>query len=113
VETGFIKKLMRRWKVESPTQAVIILVVFACTGFSVMFLKKPITNWFYSDPESDKTLFSILYWILIFPVYNILLLFYGFVFGQFQFFWAFEKGFFKRILGKGERKKSSSSTTSY
>jgi hypothetical protein len=108
VAAGFINKLMQRWKVGSPTQVVIILVVFACTGFSVMFLKKPILGWFSSDLESNKTLFSILYYIFIFPVYNILLLFFGFVFGQFQFFWEFEKNFFRKISGRKEEKKSSS-----
>jgi len=108
---GFINKLMRRWKVESASQVIIILVVFACTGFSVMFLKRPITDWVHSDPESNKTLFSILYWIFILPVYNILLLLYGFVFGQFQFFWEFEKKFFRRILGLGRRVAKKSSST--
>jgi hypothetical protein len=42
---------------------------------------------------------SITYFILILPVYNVFLLFYGFVFGQFKFFWEFEKKFFKRIFG--------------
>jgi hypothetical protein len=34
---------------------------------------------------------------LILPVYNVFLLFYGFVFGQFRFFWNFEKRFFSRF----------------
>jgi hypothetical protein len=109
VAKGFINKLMQRWKIESASQAVIILVVFACTGFSVMFLKGPITDWVFTEPDSDKRLFSILYWIFILPIYNILLLIYGFIFGQFQFFWEFEKRFFRRILGRREGKKRSSS----
>ena len=110
--SGFLKKLMHRWQVDSPARVIVILMVFACTGFSVMFLKKPITAWIYSDPESNKTVFSILYWILILPVYNVLLLFYGFIFGQFQFFWEFEKRFFRRIFGSRNRKKSTSTYSS-
>jgi len=109
VAAGFINKLMQRWKVGSPSQVIIILVVFACTGFSVMFLKKPILGWLSTDLESNKTLFSVLYYIFIFPIYNILLLIYGFLFGQFQFFWEFEKTFFRKIIGRKEEKKSSSS----
>jgi len=102
---GFIEKLKNRWNVDSATQVVIILIVFTCTGFSVMFLKRPVTHWIYSDAEGNRTLFSVLYWILILPVYNVLLLFYGFLFGQFRFFWEFEKKFFRRVLSIRERKK--------
>ena len=41
--------------------------------------------------------------ILILPVYNILLLFYGFVFGQFHFFWKFEKRMLSRMLNRKKR----------
>ncbi len=44
--------------------------------------------------------FSVLYYILILPVYNVFLLIYGALFGQFKFFWEFEKRFFKRMMGR-------------
>ena len=44
--------------------------------------------------------FSVLYYVLILPVYNLLLLAYGALFGQFSFFWAFEKRFFDRLRGR-------------
>ena len=94
---NWIKKLQTRWNLNNPGQVLLVLLVFACTGFTVMFLKKPITQYFFTEPGSN-TLFSILYWIFILPVYNVLLLVYGFVFGQFRFFWNFEKKFFKRML---------------
>ena len=93
---AWIEKLKTRWNVKSGFQVVIILIVFACTGFTVMFIKPVIMDLLFTDGKS--TIFSILYWILIFPVYNLFLLFYGFIFGQFQFFWEFEKRFFGRIF---------------
>jgi hypothetical protein len=95
---GWIQKLQTRWNVKSAAQVVVILIVFSCTGITVLFIKPVITSWLFADGGS--TWFSILYYILILPVYNMLLLFYGFIFGQFRFFWAFEKRFFGRILGK-------------
>lgn len=92
----WITKLQARWQLKSIGQVIIVLVVFACTGFTVLFLKPVITGWFVKDEPS--TLFSVMYWILIFPVYNMFLLFYGFVFGQFRFFWEFEKRFFRRMI---------------
>ena len=95
---SFIQKLQTRWQVKSARQVIIILIVFACTGFTIMFLKPVITDVIFH--EERPTWFSIMYWILIFPIYNMFLLFYGFVFGQFRFFWEFEKKFFRRMFGR-------------
>jgi hypothetical protein len=93
---SWIEKLKQRWKVDNVWQVILILIVFACTGFSVYFLKKPILK-FTTGDEQEAMLVKIVYYILILPLYNVLLLGYGFLFGQFQFFWAFEKRFFGRI----------------
>lgn len=83
---------------KSTTQVIIVLIVFACTGTTVLLIKRPLFAYWF--PDGEKPLWaSITYFILILPVYNVFLLFYGFVFGQFKFFWEFEKKFFKRIFG--------------
>lgn len=87
---NWLKKLQKRWEVKSLGQVVLILIVFACTGFTVMFLKEPILELF-AAPEERTIWFSVGYYLLILPIYNIVLLVYGAVFGQFRFFWAFEK----------------------
>ena len=94
----WIERLKARWHVKSAFDVIIILVVFACTGFTVMFIKPVIMDLLFEDGHS--TVFSILYWILILPVYNIFLLFYGFIFGKLKFFWEFEKRFFGRLFGR-------------
>jgi hypothetical protein len=93
---SWIEKLKQRWNLGSPFQVVVILIVFACTGFSVLFIKRPLIQ-FLAVEQGDTVVVSILYYILILPLYNILLLGYGFIFGQFSFFWAFEKRLFKRL----------------
>jgi len=96
---SWINRLQARWKVKSGLQVILILIVFACTGFTVLFIKRPLFEmWF---PDDEKPIWaSILYWILIFPIYNVFLLFYGFVFGQFRFFWDFEKKVFERFMAR-------------
>ena len=94
---SWMQKLQTRWKVNSAFQVVIILVVFACTGFTVLFLKRPLFQYWFEDGPIPVAATTI-YYILILPVYNIFLLLYGFVFGQFRFFWDFEKRFFARII---------------
>jgi hypothetical protein len=94
---SWLNKLQARWKVNSLGQVVLILIVFACTGFTVLFIKQPLFEYWF--PTGIKPLWaSVAYWILIFPVYNLFLLFYGFIFGQFRFFWDFEQRFFNRIM---------------
>ena len=83
-------------------QVIVVLIVFACTGFSVYFLKRPLLN-FLAGERGDTILASVLYYILILPIYNVLLLMWGFIFGQFAFFWAFEKRFFDRIFRHKEK----------
>jgi Na+-driven multidrug efflux pump len=92
----WIEKLRLRWKVDSVWQVTIILIVFACTGFSVYFLKKPILK--FLGNQEETVLAKVLYYLFILPLYNLLLLGYGFIFGQFNFFWAFEKRMFARIV---------------
>lgn len=94
---SWIDKLQERWKVQSAFQVIIILLVFACTGFTVLFLKRPLFSYWFEDGFRPLWA-SILYYILILPIYNVLLLFYGAILGQFRFFWDFEKRFFKRIF---------------
>ncbi|MBX2979035.1 MAG: diacylglyceryl transferase [Flavobacteriales bacterium] len=91
-------RLAQRWGV-TPSRVLVILLVFACTGFTVLFLKRPVVAYFAGEGE-QPLLFSILYYVLILPVYNVILLVYGALFGQFRFFWEFEKRFFRRITGK-------------
>ncbi len=94
----WFQKLQKRWGVNA-TRAVIILVVFALTGFTVMFIKRPVVAWIAGD-GGQPLVFSIIYYILILPVYNLFLLIYGALLGQFRFFWAFEKRFFGRMFGR-------------
>ena len=95
----WIEKLKQRWNVSSAWQVIIILWVFACTGFTVYFLKRPLLA-FLTGREEGSIRATITYYVLILPLYNVLLLGYGFIFGQFSFFWNFEKHLFKRIFSK-------------
>ncbi|MEQ9423765.1 MAG: prolipoprotein diacylglyceryl transferase [Cyclobacteriaceae bacterium] len=102
---SYFERLKAKWGITSNRQLIIILIVFAATGSSVLFLKKPIVAYFSEDGEQSLW-FSITYWILILPIYNTILLFYGFVFGQFQFFWEYEKRSFNRIFRRRAQKKA-------
>lgn len=96
-----MEKLKERWGISSNFQVVMIFVVFAVTGSSAAKLAAPLTAFLGLDPESIS---PWVYWpiriLLIFPIYQVLLVVFGWLFGQFQFFWNFEKKMLKR-LGMG------------
>jgi hypothetical protein len=98
--SNIIEKLKQRWQVNSAWQVLIILIVFACTGYSIIGIKHLIGI----TSETDLV-YRISFYILVLPIYNLLLLMYGFIFGQFKFFLAFEKRFFKRIIDLFVKKK--------
>ena len=89
--------LKERWKLNSMTDVWIVLLVFALTGTTVVFLKKPVVHFFTGGDEAS-TVFTVAYYILILPVYNVILLVYGALFGKFSFFWEFEKKTFRRMF---------------
>src|SRR5690606_15099967 len=87
-----MQKLKLRWGIESNFQLTIIFIVFAITGSSSAILAELLMN---AIGLTKQSMNLWLYWplriILIFPAYQVLLVMFGFLFGQFAFFWAFEK----------------------
>lgn len=102
------EKLKQRWNIKSNSQVFIILVVFAITGSTTVYLKKMIFNLAGINTETPLMAKVIFYIVVILAVYNVLLLIIGFLFGQSRFFWEFEKKFFSRLLFR--RKKSAIKT---
>lgn len=100
----WIERLKQRWNLKSAWQVAMVLIAFACTGFTVLFIKRPLLGWLAGE-EGNSTLATVLYYIFILPVYNVVLLGYGFVLGQFEFFWQFEKRFMERFFSLFRRHK--------
>lgn len=93
-----MKKLKERWGVTSNKQIVVIFIVFAITGFSSLQLAKPFLSLIgIPDTFEPHCLYRVLRLLLIFPIYQILLVFVGYIFGQFSFFWEFEKKMLVRL----------------
>ncbi|WP_276166625.1 DUF6787 family protein [Zobellia alginiliquefaciens] len=93
-----MEKLKQRWGIDSNFQIVVIFIVFAITGSTAAKLAAPVTEFIGLDSETTN---AWLYWtariLLIFPIYQVLLVAIGWLFGQFQFFWNFEKKMINRI----------------
>ena len=92
-----MKKFKRRWEIETNWQLFVILLVFAVTGSTAAKMAEPLTNLIGVTREMG----GIIYWstriLLIFPIYQVLLVFFGWLFGEFKFFWKFEKKMLQRM----------------
>ena len=95
-----MQKLKERWGVQSNFQLTIIFIVFAITGSASAWLSKPFCLWLGITKEDLGFWFTPVRLILIFPIYQVLLVLIGFLFGQFKFFWTFEKKML-RSMGMG------------
>jgi len=93
-----MEKLKQRWGIESNWAIIAILLVFAINGSFAAWVAKPITEFLGLSKETTQ---PVIYWIcrilLVFPVYQITLPIVGWFFGQFKFFWNFEKKFLSRL----------------
>ena len=92
------KFLEKRWKLQYRWEMIRVFIVFAVTGSSSLYVGRPIIKLLGITKEN---LNPILYWILFIIIglifYQILLVTFGWLFGQFQFFWEFEKKMLRRF----------------
>lgn len=92
------KKLEKKWVLDYKWEMIRVFMVFAVTGSSSLFIGRPIIELLGITKEN---LNPVAYWILFIIIglifYQILLVFFGWLFGQFQFFWEFEKKMLRRF----------------
>jgi hypothetical protein len=92
------KKLENKWIVNYRWEMIRIFIVFAITGSSSVFVGRPIIKLLGINKENLNV---FVYWILFLVIslffYQILLIAFGWLFGQFQFFWNFEKKMLSRF----------------
>lgn len=94
-----MRKLKERWNVNSNWQLAVIFIVFSVTGSSSVFITKPLlrTLGIIKENFAYPIFYYVLRILLVFIAYQLLLVIFGWLFGQFKFFWAFEKKMLKRL----------------
>ncbi len=93
------KKIKKRWGIYSNTQFIIIIIVFAITGSLALYISHPILELLKLNSKiKSQLLYYSTRLIIIFPIYQIVLIIVGTLFGQFNFFWNLEKKTINRLL---------------
>ena len=95
---NYWKGFKRRWQIDNDWQVAIILVVFALTGTTTMYVNRWFNEWVGFDEHTSFWVKLVMFLILVLPVYNILLLIYGTLLGQYKFFSHFIVKFFSNIF---------------
>ena len=98
-------KLIKIFKVKDFNQLIIIFIVFGITGSLSVVLGKYVLINVFGESFLNNDYYWLLRLILIFPIYQVLLIIVGALFGQFRYFWEIEK----KILIKMKLIKSSRS----
>ncbi len=93
-----MKKLKEKWGIISNFQLLIIFLVFSVTGSLSLWVAKPLLDFMGLE---EAALSPWIFWpiriSIIFPIYQILIVLVGALFGQFKFFWNFEKKMLYRL----------------
>ena len=93
-----MKRLKKKWGITSNFQLFIIFIVFAITGSFSVLITEPVILFIFGDLDGLNPLLSwLLRMLILFPIYQALLLFFGFIFFQYKFFYQFEKKILKKI----------------
>ena len=95
---NYWKGFKRRWHIQSDWQVGIILIVFAITGSTTVYVNKLIYDWLGLTDESSFWIKTVLFLVLMLPIYNVLLLFFGTLLGQYRFFRFFIIKFFSNLI---------------
>ena len=97
----FFEVLLNSFEAKSFKHLIIIFTVFSISGCLTVYLSYPIIDFMKYFYQFENSMLQIIIRIIvIFPVYQIVLLFVGTVFGEFKYFLKFEKRFFKKIFSK-------------
>ena len=96
-----INKLIKNFNARSFGHLIIIFIIFAISGSLTLILSEPIINLInvnYHVKNSFILLFLRI--LIIFPLYQIILIFIALIFGEFSYFYDFEKNMFKKLIKK-------------
>ena len=94
----FINKLEKKWIVNQRWELIRIFLIFALTGSSSVFVGRPFIKLLgVSKDNLHISVYYALFILISLVFYQILLLLWGWILGQFDFFWRFEKKMLKRL----------------
>ncbi len=90
------ERLKQKWDIRTNAEFFRIMTVFSLAGMNVSLCRKPLFHALGIGSETVLWVKTLIYIALIFPIYQLSLLIYGLILGEFKFFWSKQK-----LLWKG------------
>ena len=79
-----LERIKEKWGITSSLQMVVIFIVFGVTGSASTLVSGPALDFLNIQKEA---FYPIIYWplriLIVFPIYQVLLVCFGFIFGRF------------------------------
>jgi predicted membrane protein len=98
------EKLKQRWGINNNWQVTVILIAFALTGFSTLYVHRWIDGLLGIDGNTSFFIKAVVFVFIVLPVFNALLLVWGSLLGQKEFVFKFVKDKLRLIMrGKVSR----------
>lgn len=92
------EKLKARWGLQSDRQVIVVFLVFSLAGMMILPVRKLVFHLLNFDGHTPFWLKTITWLLVVFPTYQLSLLFFGALLGEFRFFWEKEKKMGRWIL---------------
>ena len=92
-----INKVIKFFKVKNTKQLLVVFIVFSITGSLSVYLGQPILDFLFEKDSQKNFIYWLLRLLIIFPLYQFLLIVVGTLFGQFDYFWKIEKKILSRL----------------
>ncbi len=97
-EPKFIQRMKKKYNVATTLELCVIMTVFSLAGMAIIYIRKPIFHLLGISATTPFILKFLAWLAVVFPAYQINLLIFGFLFGQFPFFWEREKNLWRFLL---------------
>ena len=93
-----LRKLVKKFKADSIKHLLLIFTIFALSGSGSLLISDPILV--ALDLKNFVTFYPFYIFIrilIIIPIYQLMLMIIATLFGEFKYFWQFEKKFLQRL----------------
>ena len=93
-----LKKITNKFHAKSLKHLTVIFIVFAISGSASLYISTLILSLInLKEIINYYPLYLVIRIIFLIPIYQLVLIIIATIFGEFQYFWNFEKKFLKRL----------------